>query len=33
LGDRQLAGLQEFARRISPRLGLAPFGQPVFADV
>jgi chorismate dehydratase len=33
LGERQLAGLAEFSRRIAPRLGLAPFGQPVFADV
>jgi chorismate dehydratase len=33
LGERQLAGLAEFARRIAPRLGLAPFGQPAFADV
>lgn len=30
LGERQVAGLAEFARRVTPRLGLAPFGQPVF---
>jgi chorismate dehydratase len=33
LGERQLAGLAEFARRVGPRIGLAPFEQPTFADV
>ena len=33
LGERQLAGLAEFARRVGPRIGLARFGQPTFADV
>ncbi|HWF41699.1 MAG TPA: menaquinone biosynthesis protein [Acidothermaceae bacterium] len=33
LGDRQLAGLAEFARRVGPRIGLARFEQPTFADV
>jgi chorismate dehydratase len=33
LGERQLAGLAEFARRVGPRIGLARFEQPTFADV
>ena len=33
LGERQLAGLAEFARRVSPRIGLARFEEPVFAEV
>lgn len=33
LGERQLAGLAEFARRVGPRIGLAQFEQPTFADV
>jgi chorismate dehydratase len=33
LGERQLAGLAEFARRIAPRIGLARLGDPTFADV
>jgi chorismate dehydratase len=33
LGERQLAGLTEFARMVGPRIGLAQFGGPVFADV
>jgi chorismate dehydratase len=33
LGDRQLAGLAEFARKVGPRIGLARFEQPTFADV
>jgi len=33
LGERQLAGLAEFARRVGPRIGLAQFGEPTFADV
>jgi chorismate dehydratase len=33
LGDRQLAGLAEFARRVSPRIGLDRFEEPVFAEV
>jgi chorismate dehydratase len=33
LGERQLAGLAEFARKVGPRIGLARFEQPTFADV
>jgi chorismate dehydratase len=33
LGERQLAGLAEFASRVGPRLGLAPLKQPSFIDV
>jgi chorismate dehydratase len=33
LGPRQLAGLAEFARRVGPRIGLARFDEPTFADV
>jgi chorismate dehydratase len=33
LGERQLAGLAEFARRVAPRIGLARLGEPTFADV
>jgi chorismate dehydratase len=33
LGERQLAGLAEFARRVGPRIGLARFEDPTFADV
>jgi chorismate dehydratase len=33
LGERQLAGLAEFARRVGPRIGLARFEQPTFAEV
>ncbi len=33
LGERQLAGLAEFAHRVGPRIGLARFEQPTFADV
>jgi chorismate dehydratase len=33
LGERQLTGLAEFARRVGPRIGLARFEQPVFAEV
>jgi chorismate dehydratase len=33
LGDRQLAGLAEFARKVGPRIGLARFEQPTFAEV
>jgi chorismate dehydratase len=33
LGDRQLAGLAEFARRVAPQLGLAPLTQPEFIEV
>jgi len=33
LGERQLAGLAEFARRVGPRLGLAPLAQPQFIEV
>ena len=33
LGERQLAGLTEFGRRVGARLGLAPMAQPVFVDV
>ncbi|HEY3923310.1 MAG TPA: menaquinone biosynthesis protein [Acidothermaceae bacterium] len=33
LGDRQLAGLAEFARKVGPRIGLARYEQPTFADV
>jgi chorismate dehydratase len=33
LGERQLAGLAEFARRVGPRIGLARFKQPTFAEV
>jgi len=33
LGDRQLAGLAEFAGRVGPRLGLAPLTQPAFIEV
>ena len=33
LGSRQLAGLAEFARRVGPRIGLARFDEPTFADV
>jgi chorismate dehydratase len=33
LGERQLAGLAEFARRVGPRIGLARFDEPTFADV
>jgi chorismate dehydratase len=32
LGERQLAGLMEFARRLGPRIGLAPPAQLVFAS-
>jgi chorismate dehydratase len=30
LGERQLAGLAEFARRVATRIGLAPLTQPIF---
>jgi chorismate dehydratase len=33
LGERQLAGLAEFASRVGPRLGLAPLAQPAFIEV
>ncbi|MGH3261628.1 MAG: menaquinone biosynthetic enzyme MqnA/MqnD family protein, partial [Trebonia sp.] len=33
LGERQLSGLTEFARRVAPRLGLARLAQPVFAEI
>jgi chorismate dehydratase len=33
LGERQLAGLAEFAQRVAPRIGVARFGDVVFADV
>lgn len=33
LGTPQLAGMAEFARRVGPRLGLAPLAQPLFIDV
>jgi chorismate dehydratase len=33
LGERQLAGLAEFARMVGPRIGLARFGGPTFASV
>lgn len=33
LGDRQLAGLAEFAHRVGRRIGLARFEQPTFAEV
>ena len=33
LGERQLAGLAEFARRVSPRIGLGRVEEPVFAEV
>jgi chorismate dehydratase len=33
LGERQLAGLAEFASRVGPRLGLAPLAQPTFIEV
>jgi len=33
LGERQLAGLTEFARLVGPRLGLAPLVQPRFIEV
>lgn len=33
LGDRQLAGMAEFARRVAPRIGLARLAQPVFIEV
>jgi chorismate dehydratase len=33
LGERQLAGLAEFARRVGPRIGLARFDEPTFAEV
>ena len=33
LGDRQLAGLAEFARRVGPRIGLAPKVEPTFVSV
>jgi chorismate dehydratase len=33
LGERQLAGLAEFARRVGPRIGLARLGEPSFAAV
>jgi chorismate dehydratase len=33
LGERQLAGLAEFARLVAPRIGLAPMIQPTFIDV
>ncbi|MGH3026434.1 MAG: MqnA/MqnD/SBP family protein, partial [Gaiellaceae bacterium] len=32
LGDRQLAGLTEFARRVAARIGLAPLAQPRFVE-
>jgi chorismate dehydratase len=33
LGERQLAGVREFAQRVGPRLGLAPLAHPHFAEV
>lgn len=33
LGERQLAGMAEFARRVGPRIGLAPLVQPTFIEV
>ena len=33
LGERQLAGLAEFAHRVGPRIGLARYEEPTFADV
>ena len=33
LGERQLAGMAEFARRVGPRIGLAPLVQPIFIEV
>jgi len=33
LGERQLAGAMEFARRVATRIGLAPLAQPVFIAV
>jgi len=33
LGDRQLAGLAEFAHRVGPRIGLARYEEPTFAEV
>lgn len=33
LGERQLAGMAEFARRVGPRIGLAPLTQPHFIEV
>ncbi len=32
LGERQLAGLAEFARRVGPRIGLAPMAEPTFVS-
>jgi len=33
LGERQLAGMAEFARRVAPHVGLAPLVQPQFIEV